>query len=307
MVAKKTTDQFVSEAQKIQKEKYDYSKTKYLSSHLKVKIICNIHGEFNQTPHNHLKGQGCPSCGKRKEKLRLKEEVVDKRLVSKNIKRISEYQTSNSKMTWQCLKCSYQWKTTFNSIDAGHGCPSCNHVRLSDSEIDQYLNINKPQISRVGSYIDSYSKIEWKCLKCFNIWKAKAQEIMRKNRVGGCPHCCRKANEKLVGDFLIFNKIKNEKIKLKINGKNIFPDFFLSDYNLIIEYNGIQHYQPTAFGNISEKEKINNFKKQVKRDEYLRIYCSDNAVNLLEINGMDYKGVKLRKFLEGYFKTEAKK
>lgn len=303
---KKSKEKFIEQAIIIHKSKYDYGQSNYISSHLKIKIFCSQHGEFLQTPHNHLKGQGCPTCGKLKNKIRLSQDLVDERLKNKNIKRISQYESSNRKMTWECLKCSWKWKTTFNSIDADHGCPNCNNTLLSNEKVDQYIKENKLQVIRIGNYLNNYSKIDWKCLGCLNTWSAKPREIMRKNKGSGCPYCCAKTNEKIVRNFLILHKIKNEKIKLKINGKNIFPDFFLSDYNLIIEYNGIQHYQPTAFGKISEEEKINNFKKQVERDEYLRIYCSDNAINLLEINGMNYKGVKLKKFLEEYFQIEAK-
>lgn len=41
---------------------YDYSKFKYVNTRTKSTIICGIHGEFQQTPRNHLKGQGCPKC-----------------------------------------------------------------------------------------------------------------------------------------------------------------------------------------------------------------------------------------------------
>lgn len=59
---KKTTEQFIEEAQKIHGNKYDYSKVKYNGNHNKIRIICPIHGEFWQTPRSHLKGCGCPKC-----------------------------------------------------------------------------------------------------------------------------------------------------------------------------------------------------------------------------------------------------
>ena len=37
----------------------------------KVCIICKVHGEFWQTPHNHLKGYGCKKCSIEKNKLNL--------------------------------------------------------------------------------------------------------------------------------------------------------------------------------------------------------------------------------------------
>ena len=43
---------------------YDYSLVEYVSSHLKVKIICSKHGIFEQQPYAHMNGQGCPTCSK---------------------------------------------------------------------------------------------------------------------------------------------------------------------------------------------------------------------------------------------------
>ena len=61
-----TTDKFVKRAKKIHKDKYDYSKTEYIISTEKVKIICPVHGEFYENPMLHLSGYGCKKCGERK-------------------------------------------------------------------------------------------------------------------------------------------------------------------------------------------------------------------------------------------------
>ena len=52
-----TNNDFINKAKQIHGDKYDYSKVQYINSHLNVKIICNIHGEFNQKPNNHLNGE----------------------------------------------------------------------------------------------------------------------------------------------------------------------------------------------------------------------------------------------------------
>lgn len=57
-----TTKSFIEEASKIHNNIYDYGLVKYINANTKVKIICNKHGVFEQTPHNHLSGQGCPIC-----------------------------------------------------------------------------------------------------------------------------------------------------------------------------------------------------------------------------------------------------
>ena len=43
-------------------DKYDYSKVDYQGCEKKITIICREHGEFQQTPNNHLHGYGCPRC-----------------------------------------------------------------------------------------------------------------------------------------------------------------------------------------------------------------------------------------------------
>ena len=63
MPTRKTLDEFIADANKTHNNKYDYSQVAYKNNRQKVKIICPIHGEFMQTPHDHLsKKAGCPRC-----------------------------------------------------------------------------------------------------------------------------------------------------------------------------------------------------------------------------------------------------
>ena len=64
----KSTEQFIEEAKLVHNNKYDYSKVNYVSARENVVIICKEegHGEFLQTPDNHLNGKGCPICAKAK-------------------------------------------------------------------------------------------------------------------------------------------------------------------------------------------------------------------------------------------------
>src|ERR1035437_2824313 len=55
---------FIEKSNNIHKNKYDYSKSFYEKSTIKTCIICPEHGEFYQTPKDHLRGRGCPVCGK---------------------------------------------------------------------------------------------------------------------------------------------------------------------------------------------------------------------------------------------------
>lgn len=53
---------FITKANLVHEGLFDYSLVDYFKSSFKVKIICPIHGVFEQTPNNHLRGRGCNQC-----------------------------------------------------------------------------------------------------------------------------------------------------------------------------------------------------------------------------------------------------
>lgn len=53
---------FIQQATAKHNGKYDYSDVKYTGVHKNVTIKCPLHGTFEQTPHHHLQGEGCPKC-----------------------------------------------------------------------------------------------------------------------------------------------------------------------------------------------------------------------------------------------------
>jgi hypothetical protein len=65
MTARVTTSQYIIKAKSIHKDRYDYSKVIYTIAHDFIKIICKIHGVFEQRAYCHVdnrKPQGCPKC-----------------------------------------------------------------------------------------------------------------------------------------------------------------------------------------------------------------------------------------------------
>lgn len=59
---RKPVEVFIEEAKKVHGGLYEYHKVEYVNTNSKVCIVCKIHGDFWQTPSNHLKGKGCPYC-----------------------------------------------------------------------------------------------------------------------------------------------------------------------------------------------------------------------------------------------------
>ena len=76
----KTTDDFIKKARKVHGDKYDYSKTNYIKSNIKICIICPEHGEFWQTPNDHLDNHGCPKCNQSKLEKEIEQFLKDKKI-----------------------------------------------------------------------------------------------------------------------------------------------------------------------------------------------------------------------------------
>lgn len=62
-----TTEVFIKKLEKIHGNKYGYSLVEYKGSSEKIKIICQIHGIFEQISSYHLGGSGCSECSKNKK------------------------------------------------------------------------------------------------------------------------------------------------------------------------------------------------------------------------------------------------
>lgn len=77
---KLTTQEFIDRANKTHNHFYDYSKSIYNAMHNKVKIICPIHYEFEQTANNHIKGVCCPFCKTSKGEKIIKNYLIQKKL-----------------------------------------------------------------------------------------------------------------------------------------------------------------------------------------------------------------------------------
>ena len=78
---RKSKEDFVKEAKEVHGDKYDYSKVEYTGTNkTKVCIVCPEHGEFWQTPLNHLHGVGCPICKESKLENELAEVLNENKI-----------------------------------------------------------------------------------------------------------------------------------------------------------------------------------------------------------------------------------
>jgi hypothetical protein len=210
------TDEFIKRAKKIHGDKYNYSKVEYKGIFDEVTIICPIHGEFQQTPSNHLGGCGCKECMKDKFRLGKDEFIRRAKAVHGDKYDYSkvDYISDRIEVTITCPKHGdFQQKPLKHM--RGQGCSRCNesHLETEISEVLKKLNIEYEQEKK-------------------------------------------------------FNWIK-DKLELPL-------DFYLPNHNLVIECQGIQHFEVIKhFG--GEK----NFILRTTRDKLKKQLCEEHDIEVI--------------------------
>lgn len=145
----KNTEWFIAKAKEIHGNKYDYSKSVYVGNNINVCIICPEHGEFWQTPSNHLhktKPQGCPVCGRLKcaagsrdtldDFVRKAKDVYGDKYDYSKVK----YINSITDVEIICPKHGSFWQRPANHL-MGEQCPKCSSFRSKgEEELLQFIS-----------------------------------------------------------------------------------------------------------------------------------------------------------------------
>lgn len=190
---RKSLNDFVSQANMVHNNKYDYSKVEYHNTHSKVCIICPIHGEFWQEAKSHLSGCGCPHCS-----VDLRSDSVTD-FISK-AKRVHfdkydyslvAYKGSRVKVKIVCPKHGVFLQSPYCHLN-GNGCPFCTQEQqrsgvYGTGRFDSSLTGQKSQCekiwrgmmdrgysvivkSRGKSYIETSVSEQWHSFECFKSW-----------------------------------------------------------------------------------------------------------------------------------------
>lgn len=140
MSAKITTEEFINRGNIVHNGKYRYTLTCYKKAKEKVCIICPKHGEFWQTPDDHLHGKGCPKCGR---EIADNTRRIDLETFIERSNIIHNYKYDYSKAiyinisTKICIICPEHgefWQTPASHL-RGKGCPKCAGKGLTNEEI----------------------------------------------------------------------------------------------------------------------------------------------------------------------------
>lgn len=176
-------------------------------------------------------------------------------------------------------------KSPDKHLYANQGCPKCsdlntaNKNRLSKESFIKRSNIihNHSYDYSLVDYINARTNVRIICIK-HGEFNQKPQHHLNGS---GCPNCKSSSGENKIKEFLYKNNIKFESQKKfdDCRYKKILSfDIFIEDYNLCIEFDGIQHFKPLElFGGIDA------FEETLLRDEIKNEYCRKNDIRLIRI------------------------
>ena len=130
---KLTTKEFIEKAQLIYGDKYDYSLVEYINSRTKVKIICPIHGEFEQTPNSHLTGSSCPVCYEVNRTMTTQEFIERAKIIHRNKYDYSKvkYRTSDKTVIIICPEHG-EFEQRASAHLFGQGCIKCGNTKRGE-------------------------------------------------------------------------------------------------------------------------------------------------------------------------------
>ena len=230
MPKKLTQKEVIYQFTDMHKDRYDYSMVQYNGVDTKVKIICRIHGQFEQTPYLHKKGAGCGKCAGT-ARLTTAEVVKDFKKIYGGIYDFSKvnYKSAMIPVKILCPKHG-EFEKKPNELKNGHGCPNCGNESSGKSSIIPIEEVLLTFNNVHGSKYD-YTKIKYKngttpikiiCSKHGPFYQTpKAHKIGR-----GCGECGKLSSinnrKKKQKDIISqFNKVHNDKYdysNFKYNG-----------------------------------------------------------------------------------------
>lgn len=203
---------------------------------------------------------------------------------------LTRYINKNEKILFSHLICGTKWYTQPNSFLQGSRCPKCSLLgrtkKSNKTFLSQLLDIVGKEYCSLDDYTLSNKKIRFlhNVDECGNIFEMTPNSFLSGQR---CPKCSSSKGERMIYNFLSDNQISfySEFTFSDCKNKKVLPfDFYLADYNILIEYDGILHYKD-KFDNPKE------FNRTKTNDKIKTKYCKDNNIYLLRIPYWDFNNI----------------
>lgn len=277
-------NKFIEKSNKRHNNLYDYSKVEYINSIIKVEIICKDHGSFFVRPDAHVRKVGCSRCngGIRYSKEEFIKKAKERHKDFYNYDKV-EYINSINKVIVNCPEHDDFEISPANHL-IGQKCSSCSGVKKKTTDEfkkESFLTHGDKYNYSLVNYTNNNTKVKIICMKHGEF------EQTPKDHLKG--HGCKFCSNFSKGEEKIEKVLKEKSIKfireyrfdscISINGVKLAFDFYVPDFNLIIEYDGRQHFEPVSvFGG------EDSFRTLKINDEIRNKWCLEKNINLIRIS-----------------------
>lgn len=282
----------------------------YLSSDSLLDCKCEICGhKWKAKQKNLVRGRGCPVCAqKKRDQSKYKPLDYYKELLDEmNLIVVSDYVNATTPVTLKCKVCGNEFESTLTYIsNTSIGCKICSQEKYRVQKLNDFTEIlfsKNPTIKIIGDYIDMSTPTAFLCSKCNKIFERTPHDLLKSCT---CPNCT--TNSKLEYFIKLYLDINGIYYKLHhtfdglygVNGGLLSYDFYLPEYEFLIEAQGQQHYMAIDFFGGEE-----SFKIQQEHDKRKRKYAENKNIKLFEISYNDINNIK--NILDEIFKIDIKK
>lgn len=261
----------------------------------KVECKCNFCGaSLWMQPSNIYAGKGCYKCSKqrvadsqRKTTEQFRAEIKQRQ---PQITVVGEYTGANQKI--QCLcnihQCTFE-STPTHLLGGQTGCSFCiaEKFRTMNADTDEHFRSTladvNPMVEVLSGYTNRYTNVHVRCRACGFEWDATPSALLIAH---GCRKCYHSVGEYMILEWLDANGVKYEcqkKYPQELRGlHNRSPlayDFYLPDYDTLIEYQG-EFHDGTAWKGIIDRQQT---MRQQENDAKKREFAKQKKLNLIEI------------------------
>jgi very-short-patch-repair endonuclease len=199
------------------------------------------------------------------------------------------FKNSNIKIIFDCI-CGHEYLSQLNNVNTGYWCSYCANKKLCDKEdcnkcfeksfashekVKYWNDKNKLKPRQI--FKNSHNTITFNCNKNHEFIK-RPHDICSKG--GWCPYCVNKTEQKLYDHLqpIYFNLQQQYKVdwcKSDTTNKCYPFDFILEEQKIIIELDGLQHFEQVS--NWDNPEKVQ------ERDKYKMKQANDNGYSVIRI------------------------
>ena len=269
----------------------------YKNARTKIKIKHNKCGYvYWVNPQSFLAGSRCSKCARADRTHTttwFKEKVKD--LTGDEYSVLGTYVDSGTKIKVKHNKCGYVYWVRPRDFIRGNRCPIQHKAykkTTAEFQKDLDLKYGSGVYLVLGTYINRFTKLEIKHLKCGHIWETTPNNLLSGYGCDRCGTASRTNSEPIVRHLLDQLKVNYKYHQhfwwLRYKGPQHL-DFYFPDKKIAIEIDGLQHSKNINYFN-------NNLIKNKLRDKNKDILCKKHGVQLIRI---PYKGSHYTEDLKG--------